>query len=110
MTLEQINTKISQKMGWYQGVGGTWIRQGCPKNTWGISEYDLPDYYNDLNEVSGVVKTLTDEEWAKYIWEIENLCVSPEFDGNTRRKITEATSSQRCEALLKMWGLWEEDV
>ena len=62
---------------------------------------DVPDYLNDLNACHEAEKVLTDEQTSAYI---TTLCleVQPE------PMLHHATAPQRCEAFLRVMGLWEE--
>lgn len=67
-----------------------------------------PDYPNDLNAVHEAENTLDGSNvnpqlrytYADYLYRI----VVPE-----NRQPFRATAAQRCEALLRTWGLWEEE-
>jgi len=76
-----------------------WVRPG--NDPW-QTEYP-PDYLNDLNAIHPIIGKLDDQQWEKYRF--------IELGWIKHRDITlrEPSAKQKCEALLKTFGKWEED-
>ena len=118
MTPERINTVIAEWCGWRLTGKLRGIQYGLqPGDTSdGNAHQRIPDYHSDLNAIHEVEKRLiltyhrvnvpvsaaTNEanRYSKYLREI---C---ERDGDNHT--IHATAPQRCEALLRTIGKWEE--
>ncbi len=94
----------------------------------GLSCYwsDAPDFLNDLNACAQFEATLTEREGFDYVWILAQLCNPNEFaeDQSIRSrsscdswleepiheafKTACAKPAMRCEAFLRVKGLWEE--
>lgn len=74
-------------------------------------ESGLPDYPNDLNAMHEAEKTLNPNEQNEYyehsLREVTGYGLMSIRHQNTR-KIVSADARQRCEALLRTWGLWKD--
>ena len=69
---------------------------------------NLPDYLSDLNAVARVEAKLDDELYTTWA---DNLCMAVHGTGLAEVitvNMAMATAPQRCEALLKTFGLWKE--
>jgi len=86
------------------------------------AKVELPDYPNDLNEVHRLEGKLTEDErdmYGEFLNERLNIFeIITHHEGMTGLDggffeglffIAHATASQRCEALLKTLGLWEDE-
>lgn len=108
MTPEQINQAIAQKIGRsYHKPTETEIAKGS------YYQYE-PNYYADLNAVREAEVALPQERKTMYIDYL--LSVIHQVDAGYFERISWedsvdlvlATAPQRCEALLRTWGLWKE--
>jgi len=112
MKAEAQNRAIAEKCGWesyhrsFIGVGS----MECWKCST-LTRYNLPPhYYSDLNACAEMEATLAKDNLENYCQTIVEL-VLPELPRPTykiRRALVFATASQRCEAFLRVHGLWEE--
>jgi len=92
MTPEQQNIAIAEVMGWTRH-GCYWLKPGS-RNT-----RRLPAYHSDLNACAEFEATLTGNEWDKYC----------DHFGGSLRGCASATAPQRCEAFLRVKGLWRDE-
>lgn len=68
----------------------------------------LPDYLHDLNAVHELeIKLGQDLLSYSYYWKLCDVVVIKDTDVSSLALVC-ATASQRCEALLKTLGLWED--
>ena len=71
---------------------------------------DIPDYLNDLNAVHEVEKLFAS---TQYFYELQTVCGMPRglviYDIESIKHLIIASAAQRCEALLRTWGLWEDE-
>lgn len=118
MTPERIRIKVAEAMGWTGPfVEREWLREYGPEgeDVWGKCvgtnpqwERDqVPNYPFDLNACAEMEMALNwDEQLSteadRYRYELTKVC------GNDRDLIHVATALQRCEAYLRVKGLWEE--
>lgn len=105
MKLEQQRIKLAEWDGWK-------FKLGPNASGWRNSDGELsplPDYLSDLNAVHELEKKLLVgyeddpggcELWSDY--QTALILTAPAYLSN------HATAAQRCEALLKTIGLWEE--
>lgn len=77
--------------------GQHWL---CPKGVLRPAHH-MPDYFNDLNAIHEAEKTLDTGLLAKYTTELQRACGGP-------MSVHFATAPQRCKALLRTIGFWEE--
>lgn len=103
MTQEEKRIKLAEAVGWTPTPWGAWTqaRGGIP-STECPSHAELPDYFNDLNEVHELEEILEDCEikWADY-----RRCLIKLIEPH--RHELHATASQRCEALGLTLNLWK---
>lgn len=103
MTDAEIRVAIAEKCGWTQ------LEQRYDCKGWcGImpgSKYQklpLPDYPNDLNAVHEAESVVFNKnDWTRYTDFLIDLV--PKDQSPIR-----ATAHQRCEALLRTWGIWKD--
>ena len=102
MTNEQINIKIAELCGWKRHPQDQWII--IPPNALHSFPplFTTPNYTADLNACHEFEKTLTPEQESAY-W--EHLLQAHEY---IQPWAGCATARQRCEALLRVHGQWEE--
>lgn len=113
MTPQQINEAIAKEQGWkHSPIHNTWYPPWLHPMS-NVLAHTLPNYYNDLNAMHEVEKTLTDEEYQDLF---ENLYLAacrttgPEDTYKYKRAWVSATAAQRAEAYLKVKGLWNETI
>lgn len=105
--------------GWMKTLGVHWIdiEDGHTVTTEELlADYELPtmwkdaegnyhknplDYLNDLNALHEIERMLTGTLWDTYIERLEDITGT--------RHLVWATAAQKCEALLRTLGLWEEE-
>ena len=85
------------------------MRSDCP---------DCDDYCHDLNAVNRVEERLfiAESQWAKYGYQLQETIrryavgVVPYYERDLASigKLAHATALQRCEAILRVMGKWEE--
>jgi hypothetical protein len=99
MTPEQQNIAIAEVMGWtniaappYQD----WQHPTLPSRN---TPSGRPAYHSDLNACAEFESTLTGNEWDKYC----------DHFGGSLRGCASATAPQRCEAFLRVKGLWRDE-
>ena len=97
MTNDKINAAIAEACGWTR-VNATHRSGKAPNADYVGSEF-IPDYWNDLNAMHQVEKTLTIPEWYDYATYLNPMW--------TKEKLIHATAFQRAEAYLKTIGKWE---
>lgn len=104
MTETEIRIAIAEKCGRVRGFGSA-----CPICGSLSSRHEcFSDCPNDLNAVHEAEKLLypvTGNEWNKYEEWLRHITVQ---DAIHNRYTFHATPRQRCEALLRTWGLWKE--
>ena len=68
-----------------------------------------PNYPDDLNACHEAVESLgiDGEEWAVALWKV-TVGGKPITDRKAMLLFSNATAPQRCEAMLRVWGLWKE--
>lgn len=136
MKLEEINRTIAEKCGWrIEQCGATWMLRKPPEDRVvssghradhdikTIADYQkvfyakncLPDYYHDLNAVHEAEAWLDDKDvdTKSMYWDYLCLVCWPEEAEGSDTFIRDyamcrSTAPQRCEALLRTWGLWKE--
>lgn len=72
------------------------------------SDYEMPDYLNDLNamhEAEKVFADLTDEHWGTYAAWLHKIVPLSTLPSEV---LVNATAVQRSEAFLRTLGLWKE--
>lgn len=109
MKPEQQRIKLAEWRGWMRGKWSVGARLQQPGwfngKHYAWTPTDLPNYLSDLNAVHELEKRLTDGQWNEYEKNLIGACL---LSGN--RRYHGATAAQRCEALLKTLGLWEEET
>lgn len=102
MNPEQQRIKLAEWDGWipHPHHSRRWKYEEDGKTGW-IDEDDLPNYPFDLNAVHELEKKVHDEKWISYVKLLAKAC-------EYQKGFCHATAAQRCEALLKTLGLWEE--
>lgn len=74
-------------------------------------EGNIPDFPNDLNACAEFEKTLTEDEQGHYIGHLLEDVSEETCDLNPRKAewhVTHAFAAQRCEAFLRVKGLWKD--
>lgn len=116
MNRNEIEAAIAKDQGWYQitkgDFEGLWKRKGIR-----VYHSYHSDYLADINACAEFESRLTDEEWERYI----RFPVPNDLDwiGGKRldyfgslpkawRKMASARPLQRCEAYLRVKGLWRD--
>lgn len=116
MTPDQINRKIAEVCGWtfpckHCAKFGMTTQWRNPSDTGCVEPSQLPNYFGDLNSVAEAEKILTDEQFQSYYeqryWEAAKQTPSADYIKYKRIWLS-STAPQRCEALLRTLGLWEE--
>ena len=104
MTPEQINTTIHKACGWTRRHRHTSFYSNGDNKRLGV-----PDYYNDLNACAQFEATMTAAQRVEYGFELNNvICAHNAQPYPTRFEYATAPAPQRCEAFLRVRGLWEE--
>jgi hypothetical protein len=69
----------------------------------------IPNYYNDLNAMHEVEKTLTGREQFVYMIDLKTVVYANSLNNNmsVEFQLHHATAAQRAEAYLKVKGLWK---
>jgi len=80
-----------------------------PENPIVGKKVSLPDFLNDLNAVHEAEKMLQDKckYWPDYIDELSKLFL-PTIGTSVLSQMCHASAAQRCEAILKVVGLWKD--
>lgn len=103
MSPQEMNIKIAESLGWlkcerlgrevyYDPTGGH------------VLPHELPNYYADLNACHEMEEKLTEKEEAGYFLELQKIIVPPYLKHFA--PCIRATAPQRCEAYLRVKGLW----
>jgi hypothetical protein len=71
-------------------------------------EFHLPNWPEDLNAVHELEKTLTHNERFQFYKELLSVGNRDASNGNDVKNSIHATALQRCEAYLRLKGLWQE--
>jgi hypothetical protein len=110
MTQEEKRIKLAEAGGWtkfYESWTGQ--KKACIPNDSQI--LPLPDYFNDLNAVHELEKTI--ERLCKegdYWFHLRELCAFPDAESDWNKvyffTAVHATAAQRCEAIGKTLNLW----
>lgn len=117
---EKQKEKIAKFCGWklkWQNKGGGDLFDEKPKgHCWefwlhpDFSRYGEivypPDYLNDLNAVREVEKLLDDNQWREYEQVLEGMLWS--YPMGVSRLLIHASAEDKCEAILRIIGEWEE--
>lgn len=109
MTPERIRIKVAEAMGWKHP------EYGYMQNAWRESNGSWhfgSNVLDDLNACAEFEGALTNEEHNKYrriLAKVVGERESPSYSTpGWRRRYVSATALQRCEAYLRVKGLWEE--
>ena len=111
MTDSEINIAIAKDQGWkVSPFGGLYppdLNQFHNLN----QKFEVPNYCNDLNAMSEVVKGLNDQMSINYYHHLHNIVYPVKNKAAVYMIIgcVEATARQRAEAYLRVNGLWEEN-
>lgn len=123
MTPERIRIKVAEAMGWTGPfVEREWLREYGPEgeDVWGKCvgtnpqwERDqVPNYPFDLNACAEFEKTLYPDRAEHYYNTLRAVITNNEYhgvmEGYNGWFMLHATALQRCEAYLRVKGLWEE--
>lgn len=126
MTDQEIRIAVAEARGWKWVKGTGWMFrsklthtpahfEGKLKNYCDI----LPNYPNDLNVCVAFENTLSIHGQIKYVEALAEIILSPELKRHGKRWLgqedkfwfmTTATARQRCEAFLRVKGLWKDGV
>lgn len=79
---------------------------------------ELPDYLSDLNAMRDAEKVLTDEQFKRYVWELNQICGSrtPRYNPTAGLPLSRIAAlfrlavAKRAEAFLRALSLWKEDA
>lgn len=125
MTPEQINIAIAESIGWKRGTAWSdppeWYLHGTANGCFSLDGRAgtklLPDYFADLNRCADFERTLDFagfqgrqdyEKWIRLIVARDNgLNYDADCAGDFG--LITATAIQRCEAYLRVKGLWVEE-
>lgn len=73
----------------------------------------VPNYPEDLDAIHEVEKSLTEDEGTQYFSELETICQRDMLESGSKHWLCfltlHATALQRCEAYLRVKGIWKED-
>jgi hypothetical protein len=94
MTPERINSVIAE---WHGRK-----HQPSVTNEEGYQYCGVNDYYHDLNAIHEAVRKLNRLEREGFMWQLGIIVHDEEWN------YLNATAAQRCEALLRTIGKWEE--
>lgn len=97
MTPEEINIAIADSLGVMK-----WS-YALPKK---VPHCDMLDYHSSLDACAEFEATMDKQEQSDYICALGGLCQEPDLDDWAG--VCFATAPQRCEAYLKLKGLWKE--
>lgn len=97
MTPEEINIAIAESLGVMK-----WS-YALPKK---VPHCDMLDYHSSLDACAEFEATMDKQEQSDYICALGGLCQEPDLDDWAG--VCFATAPQRCEAYLKLKGLWKE--
>jgi len=116
MNLPTKRTKLAEARGWTIIHDSRRPKGGTPHQIppdrdieWfmrlGEPHFDLPDYFNDLNDVRDFEKAvlLTTEQWDGYIARLNEITQSPMW---SHRHVIGAEAHERAEALGQYLKLW----
>lgn len=103
MTQEEKRIKLAEAAGWTPTPWGAWTqaRSGIPSKEC-PSHAELPDYFNDLNEVHELEEVLDSTQWEIYIDHLR-LAV---LEQHKIRGSHGASAEMRAEAIGKTLNLW----
>lgn len=111
MTPEQINKAIAEFEGWKLRSHGGWSRNGDLLNI----VKNPPDYFNDLNAVHRAIEKLSLFDRIGWPMELRKIILRdnggrehPDIGKLDDTHFYNATAPQRCQALLRTIGKWEE--
>lgn len=112
MTTVQINVAIAESLGWTKigrkGFGSTQIVGAMPKEPyWNFTP--LPNYCNSLDACADFERTLgAAQHWQfrQALWHITEAKDGEVNGEEHNRRYCSATALQRCEAYLRVKGLW----
>ena len=98
MSPQKQRIAIATACGWTTKHKGLWVEK--------LQTYAaLPDYLNDLNACHEMEKVLTGyQQTVTYSDNLMKIVGYHTFDS------AHATAAERCEAFLRVMGLWEEEV
>jgi|688.fasta_scaffold241180_5 hypothetical protein len=111
MTQEQKRIKLAEAGGWKVHPNDRFIviPPNSPHSVQPLST--IPDYFNDLNAVHELEKTI--ERLCKegdYWFHLRELCAFPDAESDWNKvyffTAVHATAAQRCEAIGKTLNLW----
>lgn len=113
MTPQSINIAIQESLGWDMDPAETheWGSRGqwCVWPHGGriiMPKTMVPNYHSSLDACAEFEATMDKQEQSDYICALGGLCQEPDLDDWAG--VCFATAPQRCEAYLKLKGLWKE--
>lgn len=120
MTPEQINIAIAEFCGWEMELCVSPLDKTTSLRLWKSPSHlrlqaSIPNYYGDLNAIHEaeihIIKTGQWENYKTWLWMVHTKstslveAVTKEIRGDD---VIHADAPQRCEALLRTTGKWEE--
>ncbi len=99
MKPEEINKAIFRSLGWSIVEDSPY--KGCSWNKGAAYTSKPPNYAESLDACAEFERTLTPRELAEYSYGLMDIT-------RTTYEAITATAAQRCEAYLRMKGLWNE--
>ena len=113
MTPESVNQAIAESLGWRQSpIGDTrklgWVN---PEDRAQVSRpaHELPNFFSSLDACASFEKTLNRLDQLQYETMLKQAVQGVSDFPPIDFELITATAPQRCEAFLKVRGLWEEE-
>lgn len=111
MTIEEKTIKLAEAAGFTDIMLPMGFHQQMSdekaKTCGGRWRFEIPKYFEDLNAVHELEKTLTDEQWVIYRDNIRLIVLGPiRMVSQFLKADIHATAAQRCEAIGKTLNLW----
>lgn len=105
MTPEAQRIAIAESYGLDVKVCGIHLQRDCCRRK------RMPDFLNDLNACAEMEKTLSEDECEGYHSAIDSILGRDDgqFNYPAQSYFFHATAAQRCEAFLRVKGLWQDD-
>lgn len=115
MTNDEMRIAVAESLGWAEITGRFGVPPVGNPNT---PLRALPNFPSDLNAINEAVRSLSNSlykdkdgfEWhdqAEFVVQLERIVIR-DNDNATNFDIYSATAAQRCEACLRVKGLWKE--
>lgn len=110
MTKDEMRREVAEALGWRISYAlcdnGKYLCD--PKNKLAMSVSFVPEYTDDLNACREMESELQPGERSHYQHALDKVCATSKDPHCSCWDFIHATAAQRCEAFLRVKGLWKD--